>query len=337
MIGLLSTAPAWAGWQGVFQVCCHSCSTPAVSGYYAGYGCCDPCCQPCCPQTVCQTNYVQRCYYQPVTTYRTQTYYQPVTTYRTSYYYEPVTCYRYSCCYDPCTCSYRQVATPYTSYRLRSQCCPVTSFVQRCCMVPVTTYQKCCYWEAQTCCSLVDPCAGVAAPATAAPAVPAVTESPSGVTVPGVRESAPAVPPANSGSPLYDRTQPPAALPPEGSSSSFRQGSPRSPATPAVRPPVVPKYDRIAFDRAPSFNWNLAGQIVSQSNSPRSGAKLLFVSDAASGTQESATADRDGRFRLTLASGNWLVYVRDEQGKAVFHTKVNVKGHEAQQMTLVSR
>src|SRR5262249_9444268 len=107
-------SPARAAWNNVFQVCCAHCRSapaPAVAMYAApalpaSPAPCGP--QPCpqprpqpspppCPQTICTTRYVQRCYYQPVTTYRVSTYLQPVTTYRKSYYYEPCTSYRYSC------------------------------------------------------------------------------------------------------------------------------------------------------------------------------------------------------------------------------------------------
>src|SRR5262249_58529256 len=83
----ISPGPLQAAWHNVFQVCCDSCGQRSVSSYAP-----DPCCNPC-PQ-VCTTRYVQRCYYQPVTTYETRSYYEAVTTYRTSYYYEPVTSYR---------------------------------------------------------------------------------------------------------------------------------------------------------------------------------------------------------------------------------------------------
>src|SRR5205085_2627345 len=98
---LATATPAKAAWCNVFQVCCHSCGHRAVSNYAP-----DPCCNPCPP--VCTTRYVQRCYYQPVTSYETRSYYEPVTTYRTSYSYEPVTSYRYSCYYDPRTCTHPQ-------------------------------------------------------------------------------------------------------------------------------------------------------------------------------------------------------------------------------------
>jgi hypothetical protein len=355
---LSAAGPASAGWQSVFQVCCHNCSTPSVSSsgflsssFYEGHtsfsgggsGCCDPCPQPCCnpcPQVVATTNYVQRSYYQPVTTYVNKTYYEPCTTYRTSYYYEPVTSCRTTCCYDPCTCSWRRVSTPVTTYRMRSQCCPVTNYVQRCCQVPVTTYQKSCYWEAQTCYSLVDPCTGrTISNGSTVPSTgnPGVAETPSGASVPAVNER-PTVPaPSGTGtsSPLYNSQPPPSNV--EGSSLRRTEKVP-TPAAPKA--PVVPKYDRIAFDSAPAAGtqWNLAGQVVSQQGStPKSNARLLFVSEAPTGQQESASTDAQGKFKVTLASGGWLVYLRDEQGKAVFQSRVNVKNNEAQQMTLVSR
>src|SRR5262245_65190163 len=104
-LGVLVTSagPIEAAWNNVFQVtCCHrrnrvssgfiaapAYSVPITSGYS------DPCCNPCPP--VCTTQYVQRCYYQPETVYRTETRYEAVTSYTTRYFYEPVVSYRYSC------------------------------------------------------------------------------------------------------------------------------------------------------------------------------------------------------------------------------------------------
>src|SRR5688572_25778935 len=109
--GFLALGPvtsAEAGWQSVYQVTCFH-STPATAGYlwdasyYAApapvtssyYAApvtssyyadpCDPCPRPCL-QPVVTTRYVQRCCYEPCTTYRLQTYQQAVTTYQTSYY-----------------------------------------------------------------------------------------------------------------------------------------------------------------------------------------------------------------------------------------------------------
>ena len=108
---------AVAAWDNVFQVCCHNCRSRPVVSYSA------PVVAAACPQI----SYVQRCYYEPVTTTRT------------SYYYEPVTSYKYTTYYDPCTGCPQKVCQPCTSYHLRSKCNSGTSYVERCAMVPVTT------------------------------------------------------------------------------------------------------------------------------------------------------------------------------------------------------
>jgi hypothetical protein len=318
------TGPAQAAWCNVFQVCCFGCrSRPAVSAY----GPCDPCCTPCCPQTVCTTRYVQRCYYQPVTTYETRTYYEPVTTYRTSYYWEPVTSYRYSSYYDPCTCTYQQVACPTTCYRLRSQCCPVQSFVARCCTVPVVSYRQAFYYEPVTsCCSVGD--------ALAVPSAPPPLDGQPGV---GEQRTSP-----QPGVGEYRST--PSTSPPPGGTSpngvSLRQLPPlRSPApngAPVPRPPTPPpavKLERIVYAPGP----NVEGEVVRSDNAPQPGARLLFVSADRQGERETATADASGQFRVTLASGGWLVYVEAADGKPVFDRKIDVKDNQPQQMRLVSR
>ncbi|GIW79822.1 MAG: hypothetical protein KatS3mg105_1629 [Gemmatales bacterium] len=320
------TGPASAAWCNVFQVTC--CQQPSVS-YSVSAACCDPCPQPC-PQPVCTTRYVQRCYYQPVTTYKTQTYYQQVTTYRTSYYYEPVTTYRYSCYFDPCTCTYKQIACPTTSYRLRSRCCPVTSWVQRCCRVPVTTYELRSYWEPQTTCCYppADPCCPTACPSPA----PAVTEqrsyTPPANTMPKVQEYRA---PSSSGSPLYDRrySPPPAnTTPPPPQGSSTKNGlAPAQPAPPRVR------LDRIvSIPRS-----ELVGQVVRDDHAPKAGARLMFVSAEIRGPRREVTTDHTGNFRVALDSGAWLVYIRGEDNRAVFHSKIDVRATERRRITLVSR
>ena len=75
----LTNGSARAAWDNVFQVCCHNCR----SSNYVAAAVPAPCNS--CPQQTCTTRYVQRCYYQPVTTYRQSCYMEPVTTYRTRY------------------------------------------------------------------------------------------------------------------------------------------------------------------------------------------------------------------------------------------------------------
>jgi hypothetical protein len=352
--------PVHAAWCNVFQVCCHGCKSPVSASYY--YAPPAPCCDPC-PQPVCTTRYVQRSYYQPVTTYQTRSYYEPVTTYRASYYYEPVTSYRYSCYYDPCTCNYQQVATPVTSYRLRSQCCPVQSWVQRCQYVPVTAYQQAFYYEPVTsCCST--PGAVLAAPAEAAyQAPPAATTAP-----PTVTEQRSAPPPAvgessdrsgNGGYPsnryyypqASDNGQPRNPNPAEGAGTrgspgayeqpmpkasgiSFQPVVPRSPApaNPAPPPPKVKLERIVAVPQAP-----VEGQVVRDGRDPWAGARVLFVSTDRQLPQQAVTADGKGEFRVTLASGGWLVYLPGKDGKPVFHSKIEIRDQEKRLGILASR
>lgn len=350
----LGTVPAHAAWCNVFQVCCNSCGhAPAVAAYGPAA---DPC-NPCPPQPVCTTRYVQRCYYQPVTCYQTKTYYEPVTTYRTSYYYEPVTSYRYSYYCDPCSGCCQQVACPTTCYQLRSQCCPVQSWVERCCQVPVTSYRLSSYWEPVTSCCTppAAPCVptGYTAPSPAPPAgvvptyppppaaaagpaygtqpPPGVAEQPGAPTAPGVQE----YPGNRSGSPLLDRTGPQYPTMPPASGLS-RQAPPR---LPVVTPPAVPVAPpSVKLERIVSLPGSkVQGQVVSRGNQPQPAAKLLFVSAEPGGPQRPVTADAAGQFQVTLASGGWLVYVNGPDGKPVFHSKIEVRGNQNTQVTLVSR
>lgn len=314
--------PAHAGWNNVFQVCCNHCggtsAPPVVSNYSAdpGAGCCQP---P--PTQTCTTRYIQRTYYQPVTSYRQSTYYQPVTSYRTSYYYEPVCSYRYSCYYDPCTCSYQTVATPTTSYRLRSQCNPVTSYLQRTCMTPVTTYRASCYYEpVTTCCQT-----STGAPVTSVPPGADVNPAPSTPAPPGTSDRSGDVPPPAP--PGTSEKRSPDALPPGGMppASEMRRGN--------TRPPVV-RYDRIASREGSN---QIAGRLVGNDRNPLSSAKVLFVSVEKKTVQRTATTDRDGKFEASLDEGGWLVYTYDRDGKPVFSRRVEVSGGRSAQFTLVSR
>jgi hypothetical protein len=346
----IAATPAHAAWDNAFQVCCFGCKKPAVSGYAPAACCAPPACTSCAPPTCCTTQYVQRSYYQPVTCYQTQSYYQPVTSYRTSYYYEPVTSYSYSCFFDPCSCSYKQVATPQTCYQLRSQTCAVTSYLQRTCQVPVTSYQLSYYYEPVTTCSSPAPCPcpapcqapcqpGCAAPcsnsAAPAQAPPAVTEQPSAPPA-GVQEQR-AVPPApnGNGTPEIDRRYYPAPAtnpPPGASGTNYRQPAP---AQQAPAPPPAVRLDRIVA--VPATGNQVEGKVVLNDNRPRANARLLFVSAEKQGPQQSITADNNGRFNVTLASGDWLVYMTGTDGKPVFHSKIDISSKDTRPFVLMTR
>jgi hypothetical protein len=343
--------PCRAAWDNVFQVCCASCGQPATA-YYAPVAAapCNPCPCPCPPpQRVCTTRYVQRSYYQPVVSYQTRSYYERVTSYHTSYYWAPVTSYHYSCYVDPCTGCTQQVACPTTCYQLRSQCCPVESWVQRCCQVPVTTYQQSCYWEPVTTCCEVPACPPSPCPPTVAPAVvPAVpvpaTQPPAtlppqpgvleqrNIPVPNVseyRSGGVSNPPYGTYPPSVPQTSPP---PVYNRQVTPQAGTPGVPAAPAATPPKV-RLDHIVL----GSGSNVAGLVVYRDQAPHAGAQLLFIDADRQGNQQTVTADERGRFRVTLASGGWLVYVRGPDGKPVFRSRIDVRGDENKTMTLVSR
>jgi hypothetical protein len=331
-LGLMSAAvPAEAAWNNVFQVTCwHSRPRASNYSYYPSYSYSAPACNSCDPCQTCTTKYVQRCYYQPVTTYTTQTYYEPITTYTTKTYYEPVTTYRYSCYYDPCSCSYQQVATPCTSYVARQQCCPVQSWVQRCCQVPCTSYQKSFYWEPQTtCCSTTSgpPVAACPQQQPLAPQQPPVVD-------PRSTNPPPQVDGKGGGYDQYYQQPPPGG----NTQSQFRQLSPNGQSgvpnnkTPAPAGPGV-KLERITLGDGNSVN----GQIVNDARTPRSGVHVTFVNAKRQGPDKTVTSDATGQFQVELPTGAWLVYLRTADGQQVYHSRIDVEAKQKTPIVLVSR
>lgn len=314
--GVLGTAaPAAAAWNNVFQVCCNDCNKPRVA--YAA-----PCPQPC-PQPEVRISYVQRCYYQPVTEYVRRSYYEPVTTNHTSYYMEPVTEYRYTTYYDPCTGCPQRVCQPVTSYRMRSKCNSVTSYVERCAMVPVTTLKPVTvrqpvvsyYYPPQASTSAFLPL--VPAPAVAAPVIPPAVGAPSvdqiRSTPPGVTESS-------------DMNIAPQQVP-TGPNTSYPRTAPL--ANPRLRPEKTTSRGTTVTVR---------GEVVLPDQlTPRSGAKLVFVSADNQEKREYATANQFGEFDVRLPAGNWYMYLGGDGGKATYHKQVSLGDKDTYDYKVVSR
>jgi hypothetical protein len=305
----VGAADASAAWNNVFQT--SSCCQQSASAYFA-----PPPPPACCPRV----SYVQRCYYQPVTTYKTETYYEPVTTYRTSYYWEPVTRYRYTSYYDPCTGCCQQVCTPCTSYYMRSKCNAVCSYVQRCRMVPCTEMRRSFYLEPVV--TYSDPCANPCQGAAG------VAES-NGIHTPG--GSAPAVIPPGAGI---------------GESSDRGAGVGESTEPPRIprinidssRPKTAAPVKPIRFDRVASRtnSGRLQGQVVRDDRiTPRANATLRFVGEK--DEEVTAKADRTGRFDVDLPAGEWTLYVPGADGKPTFHSTLLVRGSDDRRVTVVSR
>ena len=376
-LGLWAAAslPASAAWDNVFQPtlfgrCRQSTTTTAqyapvvvrAAPVVAATPVCNTCNSPPPSTTNCNTSYVQRCYYQPVTTYQTQSYYEPVTTYRTSYYYEPVTSYRYSCYYDPCTCSYQQVATPVTSQVLRAQSCPVQSYLQRCCQVPVTVQQKVCYWQPQTTCCTTTEGAPIYAPTSAPGAVAVPAQPPTVTTTPQMppASQAPTMPPSISTTPSMAPTSPmppsitESTIPGSGTSrpsnAMYERYYPR--AQPLPQSQQVPTMPGTSFKTAPTPlpppppvklerivvgpDSHIEGQVVRNDSSPRPNTRVLFVNTALGGRQ-TVTTNTMGRFDVDLTQGSWLVYLYGPDDVARYHSRIDVGASPTGPVTLVNR
>ena len=353
VIGATAIPPVHAGWDNVFQPTLFGRNRQSTtSGYYyvaptvvqsspivvaQAAPCPQPCAQPC-PQP-CQTNYVQRSYYQPVTTYQTQTVMEQVTSYRTSYYYEPITSYRYSAYYDPCSCSYQQVATPTVSYQLREQRCPVQSWVSRCVQVPVQGYQKVDYWQPQTTCCQTTVGAPIynSAPPPAAPPV-IHSNPPPAAPVEKAPEIKSTVTPSGNRPAMMDSFYPPIEKTPE-----FKNGTPNTswqpqlgvpiPIRPTTQPPPAPvKMDRIAVGP----NSVVEGQVLRADNSPKPSAKVLFI-NASNGQKQTVIANTAGRFQTELPAGSWHVYVHGANDLPIYQSRIDVNGAQFRQVNLTSR
>lgn len=315
----LGMGTASAAWDNVFQVTCHSCRKPTpIRSFFAP--------RPvvvaaapatdCCPQPT--ISYRQRCFYQPVTSYRMATKVEPVTSYRMSYYYEPVTTVRYMTYRDPCTGCCRRVACPSTSYRLRSRCNAVVSYVQRCEMVPVTTYRRSCCYEpvvSQPCCP--DPCA-----------TPGITEAPGAGGIAPIIDENPNVAPRidEEGATLPEQN-----LPITGGSGKPLRGSPEPPV---AAPQPALRLDRFTNAEGP----RLQGRVVSSDRAtPRANTKLIFVNAQKQDQRQAALADQSGQFNVTLPEGDWLIYMADGSGKAVYHSRIQMQPQSSRVVTVVSR
>ncbi len=295
-------APATAGWDNVFQLTC--CDGPSTrSSYSVPVATADPCPQPCAPQA--RVSYVQRCYYQPETTYRSESYYVPVKENVKSYYMEPVTTYKYSSYYDPCSGCCQRIATPVTSYVQREKCNSVTRWVQQSRMVPVTSYKAVTQYT------------------------PVVTyyyppvSSPSAFKIPLNPPTAPLNPPSViESTPGTGEAIPKQALPtdPQSAPRSMPKASGTSNAYTASRTKA-----------------SLRGEVVKNDQAtPRPGTKVIFL-NAATQKREETYTNGFGEFDMKLPAGVWYVYLGQGNGQAVFHKKLTVQTDDVRDMTLVSR
>lgn len=347
----------WAGgvthaaWNSAFQTTClfrrnQNTGTNYTSNYAPVTPVMAPAAAPCnnCnPCQSCNTQYVQKSFYEPVTTYERKSYYEPVTTYQTSYYYEPVTTYRYSCYYDPCSCSTKQVATPETSYRLRSQATPSTAYVEKVGYQPVTSYRAAFYYEPVTTCttttttvgSPIYPPAQTAPVVAPAPCAPGVSASPPATAAPanppGVSEQRITPSPTGSGSPssfqgapalgrMTGQNAPVTLSTPIPADNQPATAQPLVPTPARVAPPAAPRMDRLT-----SYGRDYTQVQGSLALAPAN-TRLVFIPANPNQGAEEARTRGNGQFDIRLQSGRYGVYAENSQGRPTFLQNVDLNG-----------
>jgi hypothetical protein len=81
----------------------------------------------------------------------------------------------------------------------------------------------------------------------------------------------------------------------------------------------------------------LEGQLIQNDQTPKAGAKLVFVNADRQSSQQSVTASASGRFQVELPTGSWLVYMTQPDGRRVYQTRIDVGETRPPFLTLVSR
>jgi hypothetical protein len=327
--GLLMTGgTAAAGWDNVFQVCCHDCKPRPIRAFFRAAPC-DPCPpDPCPPPPAARVEYQRSYYYEPVTVMRAERYTEEVPTTVRSFYWEPVTTYTRASYYDPCTCTCQDICIPRTSYVRRERCDTVMRYVERIRMVPVQVQRKV---------EVTRPVVTYYGPETRR-YLPADCElPPAGVAGP-IPVGPPSVGPIG---PRVDELRAPPSVAPEAGGYIAPQQLPTLPnARPRTQPPARPVAPGPVNARTTSRPGpaSVRGEIVlSDQITPRPGAKLVFVSAADHDRREYVTADRFGNFDLSLPAGEWHVYLGNGDGRAMYHKKISVGEYDAREFKVVSR
>jgi hypothetical protein len=303
--GLLwSSLPVQAGWNNVFLVSCNDCG-PIRRAF-----------SPTQPQQQRDVQYEQRCYYEPVKVMRPERYTEEVPVQVKSYYWDPVTSYSYRSYYDPCSNSCQQIAVPRTSYVRKEKCETVMKAVERVRMVPVEVARKVCetrpvvtyYGPVTKSYGPYEPIAGGSGTDT----LPRVDEL-RGIqpnVMPGERISPPNVP----------------VTPQEMGSQKI---------SPAVK--NNPKINAFSTSLSPEKTRIIGEVLGSDQQTPKPGAKIVFVNAANHEIREYATADAYGNFELTLQPGEWHLYVGKGDGQAHYYKKLTIAEGQARNFAVVSK
>jgi hypothetical protein len=124
-------------------------------------------------------------------------------------------------------------------------------------------------------------------------------------------------------------------MPPATDNSSFRSPqlqTPIVPTSPNSSPTVPARIDRIA--QVPG--QEVEGRVLTAASQPHAGARVLLVHKDRDTDRQTVTTDEQGKFQVRLASGSYLVYVRDAEGTAVYQDVLEVRGETTAQPLLLT-
>ena len=80
------------------------------------------------------------------------------------------------------------------------------------------------------------------------------------------------------------------------------------------------------------------GQLVGNGNAPKAGIQVIFVSANRSAPEQTTkTALARRFFGSRVPAGDWLVYLRTNEGQQVYHSRISVDGGQKAPIMLVSR
>ena len=300
---LAASAPASAGWNNVFLVSCNDCG-PIRRAFSP-------------PQEPAKRDvqYEQRCYYEPVKVMRAERYTEEVAVQVRSYYFDPVTSYSYRSYYDPCSRECQQIAVPRTSYVRKEKCETVLKAVERVRMVPVEVSRKVC--ETRPVVTYYGPVTRSYGP---------IENTPVNVN-PQIEEF------------RGDPSTTPNIMPKERITPPGLPITPQEMGSQKIGPAVKnqPKVNAFSTSR-PAEKTAIRGEIVANDQqTPKPGAKIVFVNATDLKVREYVTADNFGGFDTELAAGDWHMYVGSGSGEANYFKKITVTAGNSRNFTVVSR
>jgi hypothetical protein len=74
--------------------------------------------------------------------------------------------------------------------------------------------------------------------------------------------------------------------------------------------------------------------VVGAGSRPKANAQLTLISASRNDVRKPVTADSTGRFDTRLPAGTWLVYSRSNDGKSVYHGRLELSENQTKKITV---